>query len=130
MQILADSRFQGEELVPPRSTALLYGYDERLMLTRQFLVRRVGCSSETAIDAGEYQAQIATKHPGVIVFCQTLTSEECSEASHYAADHCPESRLLVMFHSAQKCAPEQEHLLLDSSTGPISFSRAVLGLVA
>ncbi len=110
-------------------TALSFGHEPLLLLTRQRLLMLLGCSCDTVMNARSFEARLFTATPSIIVLCQSLSGEECSEASHFAAEHSPGSRLVVMFTRTDKCVPHPAHLMLTSSDGPKAFMKAMSDLL-
>ena len=131
---ICNSRLQcrGQSLLEPllqRRTALCYGHDALLLLTRQRMLMQLGCSCDTVMSDGDYEAQLWSAAPSLIVLCQSLTGEECGYAARFAAEHSPGSRLVVMFTRVDKCVPNQAHVMLTSSDGPKAFIKAMLDLL-
>lgn len=100
-----------------------------LLLTRQRILGRLGCSTEMVMNAPAYRTFFDEECPRVVVFCQTLTREERSDALRFAAEQCPGSHLLVMFNSTQTCSPEQGYVLFDARNGPAAFSQSISELL-
>ena len=111
-----------------RRTALCYGHDTLLLITRQRMLMLLGCSCDTVMNDGDYEAQLWSATPSLIVLCQSLSGEECSYAAQFAAEHSPKSRLVVMFTRVDKCVPNAAHVMLTSSDGPKAFMKAMSDL--
>ena len=114
---------------PQGPPALCYGRYDLLLLTRQWMLVTLGCRCYAARNFAEFQAAIRRESPAIIVLCQTLTGEQVSEAARFAAEHSPQSHLVVMFTGAAKCIPQQPHTLLPSAGGPKAFSEMMSGLL-
>ena len=110
-------------------SALCYGHDALLLLTRQRMLMLLDCSCETVTSYTEFRERLRSGTPRIIVLCQSLTGEECSQASHFAAQHCPESRLVVMFTRLEKCVPQEAYGLMATHAGPKVFSRIMSELL-
>ena len=109
--------------IPERLTALCYGHNTMLLLTRQRMLIMLGCSCDTVMSDADYEARLWSAPPSLIVLCQSLTGEECGYASRFAAEHSPQSRLVVMFTRMDKCVPNKAHVMLSSSDAPRAFMR-------
>ena len=108
---------------------LCYGHDPLLLLTRERILKRLGYSCSTVMTVRDYQQALLRRTPGVILLCQTLDSEECSQAARLTAVHAPSSRLVVMYSVDLKCVPDNEYVLLPSGDGPEIFSRTMSNLL-
>ena len=110
-------------------TALCFGHEALLLLTRQRMFMLLGCLCDTVSTDADYEARLWTETPSIIVLCQSLSGEECGYASHFAAEHSPRSRVVVMFTRIEKCVPNQAHIMLTSSDGPSAFMKAMSDLL-
>ena len=106
--------------IPPIRTALSFGHEDLLLLTRQRMFMLLDCLCDT----------VSTRTASIIVLCQSLSGEECSHASNFAAEHSPGSRLVVMSTRIDKCVPNQAHLRQTSSDGPKAFMKTMSDLLS
>ena len=116
--------------IPPIRTALSFGHEDLLLLTRQRMFMLLGCLCDTVSTTTAYEARLWTYTPSIIVLCQSLTGEECTGASNFAAEHSPGSRLVVMFTRSDKCVPHSAHLMLMSADGPKAFMKTMSDLLS
>ena len=110
-------------------TVLCYGHEAMLVHTRMHLLQLVGCLCDSAIDEDQYKTRLLNSLPKVIVLCHSLSPQECATACSFAAQHAPDSRVLLLYTRAPKCFPPEQHTVLDTSVGPRIFSQTVLDLL-
>lgn len=112
------------------SRALLFGHEETLLLSRKGLLKTVDC--ECLVVTTLFACREALLQGGfqLIILCQTVSGDECTEASDFAAEHCGGTPLLVMYGRHAKCKTELEYVLLDAKAGPDTFIKTVQGMLA
>ena len=114
--------------LPQLQAALCYGHNAMLLLVRQWILMKLDCSCDTVMNDVDFQVLLCRRTPRIVLLCQSLSSEEFSSASHFVAEHAPES-LVVTFTRTERCASNKAHVLLTASDGLQVFSKTVSDLL-
>lgn len=79
-----------------RSRVLCFSHDWSLLITRQWLLERLGSAVISVMSHREFQTKVTTLNPNLIILCQTLSDTECEDAIAFADTYSPASRCLVL----------------------------------
>lgn len=112
------------------SLVLLFSHDSGLLLTRQLLLEREGCTVVNSSSMAQFRACVLSQSFNLIMLCQSITAEECEAACRFKQEHAPSARLLLMFTSVGKCMPEYADVLLDAHAGPRVFIETTQRMLA
>jgi hypothetical protein len=113
-----------------RDVILCYGHDETLLLTRQKVLEMIGIPVSSVSKASEFRAKLLSMKPAVILLCQSLSPEECMDASAFAESASPSSKVLMMYSQPGKCQLAREHVELYWGDGPVALVSTVKRLLS
>lgn len=109
---------------------LCYGHDEMLLLTRQKVLEMIGIPVTNVSKASEFRDRVKTMQPAVVLLCQSLSPDECSEATTLAEAVSPSTKVLIMYSQPDKCSPAREHAELYWGDGPVALLSTVRRLLS
>jgi hypothetical protein len=107
------------------TTGLCFSYDSLLLVTRQWLLEYLGCNVLSVMGQAEFREQILRTQVDLVIFCQSVSEEDCSRAAEFQRKHAPGARCVVMFASKYARAPEDACVMLDANCGPAEFLRFI-----
>jgi hypothetical protein len=110
-------------------SVVCFSHDSSLLMSRVWLMEKMGCRVIPVTSETEFRETLHTYPVGLVVLCQSLTSEECRKADAFSRKHSPEARVLVLFITQQKYVPQGDGVLLDAQCGPATFLSTVRSML-
>ena len=102
-------------------TVLCFSHDATLLKTRQWLLEREHYTVLGVMSQGDFRVEICRTTVDLVLLCQTLSAEECRNATNFAAEHAPAARFAVLRTSRNKATPDGDAVVVDVSNGPADF---------
>ncbi len=110
-------------------SVVCFSHDSSLLMSRVWLMEKMGCTVIPVTSETEFRETLRKYPVGLVVLCQSLTSEECRKADALSRKLSPEARVLVLFSTEQKWIPRGDGVLLDAQCGPATFLSTVRGML-
>jgi hypothetical protein len=101
-----------------QTSILMYGHDEHLLVTRQWVLQSRGYRVLTRLDLAGF-ANIAVDPPiRLLLLCHTLSAGDCTEAIAAASERWPEVRSVVLEGGVGRTPSGLLGQLLHTMDGP------------
>lgn len=113
-----------------RSSVLCFSHDWSLLITRQWLLERIGAAFISVMSEQEMKSKLLDLSPEIIILCQTLSSEECDAALDLANRLCPLSRCVVLCSPHHELSPRHMEMSAESRQFPAEFLASLKKLLA
>ena len=108
-----------------QSTVLCFGHDATLLMTRQWMLQRERYNVLAVMSQADYRAEILRGGVDLVVFCQTISEEECRDAVRFAEEHAPSARCVMLRTNHVRALPEGNVVAVDARKGPADFLETI-----
>lgn len=104
--------------MPLTFSILLYGRDPQLLDIRGQVLERAGHRVWETTDISQADRLADLKAVDLLIFCHTLSSEQCEHAVELACARWPQVRTLILTAGAAGCPDALSDNVLDAMDGP------------
>lgn len=104
-----------------KRSVLCFSHDWGLLLTRQWLLERLGTAVISVMGEQELVSKLNDLQPNIIILCETLTQEENDRAISLVERCCPSGRCVVLRSTKRKISSLHKQLDPDSGKKPSAF---------
>jgi hypothetical protein len=112
-----------------RRLVLVYGSDPQLLATRRWMLEQAGARVLAATKLSDFSELAPDEAIDLIVFCHSLSKDQCDCAFADAHTRWPEVQILVLVSGSCGCQPRVSDLVADASLGPAYFVQTVAKLL-
>lgn len=111
------------------ASVLVYGSDPQLLATRSWVLERAGARVRTATELTDFGQLEADEPVDLIIFCHSLSTEQCDLALDLAHTLWPEIEILSLITGMSGCHPGFSDTFADASKGPAHLVQIVAKLI-
>ena len=97
---------------------LLYGRDRHLNESRSLVLRKSGFRVCTALKPSEFELAERDARPDLVIFCHSLSQEECRNALTVSRTRWPSAHRLSLYSGSRGCSDKELGEVMDASDGP------------
>lgn len=111
-------------------SALLFGHYHPLLLTRDLLLGTIRCNSTIAMTMVEFQREAVSSVFHLVVLCQSCSTAERAEITHFMAKCNLQARVLMVSSPVPWQDPGNNVTVLASMARPAQFLQAASSVLA
>jgi hypothetical protein len=112
-----------------QTTILMYGHDEHLLETRQWVLQSRGYRVLTVLDPSAFASIPLVPSIPLLLLCHSLSRKECDVATTLAFARWPEIKSLVLDADGTRAPSGLLGQLLHTMDGPAKLISIVNGIV-
>jgi hypothetical protein len=104
-----------------RATILCFSHDQSLLKTRQWMLEQASYVVLGVMTQPEFRTQICSTEIHLILLCQTLSEDECTDAASFVGQYAPTARCVLLRTGRARALPAGDLVVVDLSKGPANF---------
>ena len=108
---------------------LIYGRDPQLLNTRRLLLEKSGHQVRVTMDINQVDRVADLMAVDLLIFCHSLSPEQCDQALVFAHARWPKVKVLVLTAGLAGCSDALSDKVLDAMQGPAKLISTVSQLV-
>jgi hypothetical protein len=108
-----------------KTSIIVYGYDEHLLATRQWVLQSRGYRVFTAANLAKFKSIPLSVPVRLLILCHSLSAEECDAATLLATSRWPGIKSLVLDFDGTRMPAGLLGQLLHTNDGPAKLLSVV-----
>lgn len=104
--------------MPQSLSILLYGRDSTLLQSRRLVLEKCSHKVWATTDIAKADSLVDIQCPDLLIFCHSLSPEQCEQALAFAHARWPKIKVLVLTAGASGCQDSLSDEVLDAMEGP------------